>query len=357
VKLNAKLNAELNAKSFCPRNCSIRRHPDTIRTLLGRYWVLMPLHAVACRCCGATRTRLVGRGARGRKFAGARLKPELDGGQLYRCPRCDLLMRHPLLSAAQYLSLYAPSAGDHWTRAALRPDQQRVCAYLQQLLPKGGTVLDVGCSSGDLLHALGARYTKYGVEPSADACTRAQALGVQVLSATVEGLAERLVHDDLKFDVITAVDVIEHVPNPLAFLQALAPHLRAGGRIIVSTGNSRTWAWRLCGPAYYYAHYFEHVSFISERWCRYVAQQGLQAEVLHARFRYDTAVQLGVTARLQMVWRFVGNALLSAVEQTLLLHLPTAARRLGLRVMVGQPGLFADHMMVSFSGPQQAPKR
>jgi SAM-dependent methyltransferase len=309
----------------------------------------MPSQAVACRCCGSTNTQRVGRGARGRKFAGARLKPERDGGWFYRCGRCDLLMRHPLLSQAQYLALYAPSAGDHWTSGALRPDQQRVCDHIQQRWPEGGSVLDVGCASGDLLAALGTRFAKYGIEPSADACARAQALGVRVLCATVEDL-NAVVGDGVPmFDVITAVDVIEHVPNPLAFLQALAPHLKRGGRILVSTGNSRAVAWRVCGPAYYYAHYFEHVSFISERWCDHVTAHGLQAEVLNEGFRYDTAVRADGSARTKMALRFVGNLLLSTVEQGLLLHLPSPARQLGLRVMVGQPGLFADHIMASFA--------
>jgi SAM-dependent methyltransferase len=301
--------------------------------------------AVTCRCCGSRQTRPIGRAARGRRFAGVMMKPERDGGWLFRCQQCDLLMRHPLLPAEEYLALYAPSAGDHWTQSALRPEQLRICEHLAQLLPSGGSVLDVGCSSGDLLDALGPDFQKFGIEPSADARQRAEALGIQVVCEAVEQLQASA----LRFDVITAVDVIEHVPDPLAFLRTLAKNLKPGGQIVVSTGNSQARAWRLIGAPYYYSHFFEHVSFISDRWCDYAAQQGFRVQVLQAFFQHQGSTPTGLPMRLKSLARLSARWLASLFEQTLLTRLPSAARRLGLRTMVGEPGLFADHILVSFS--------
>jgi SAM-dependent methyltransferase len=304
-----------------------------------------PPPTIACRCCGQTNTRLIGRGARGRQFAGAPLNPVRDGGWLYRCEHCDLLMRHPLLSADEYLALYAPSAATFWTGSELRPEQRRIGEHIRRVLPDGGRVLDVGCAAGDLLHALGPAYEKFGVEPSAQARSRAEALGIHVICGAVEELAA----SDLRFDVISAVDVIEHVPNPMDFLRLLARNLNDGGQIVVSTGNSRASAWLLCGPVYYYSHCFEHVTFISDRWCSYAAQHGFRVQVLQALFRHEGAAPVGRARRLKMQLRFALKWLLGGFERAVLLRLPTSTRRLGLRLTLAEPGLFNDHIMVSFS--------
>ena len=301
--------------------------------------------SIACRCCGSARTRLFGRAARARSFAGVPLAAPLDGGHLYRCTQCDLLMRHPLLTADAYVALYAPSAGDHWTKASLRPEQQKIRDHVWRVLPQGGRVLDVGCASGDLLEALGPAYQKFGVEPAAQARARAQALGVQVVCSAVEELGSSA----LKFDLITAVDVIEHVPDPLAFLRTLTRNLAAGGQIVVSTGNSRARIWLLCGPSYYYSYFFEHLSFISPQWWAHVANQEFEVTIIDPLFSHQEAQPLGKVRYAQKLARLGAKMVLSWLERAVLLRLPTLSRRLGLRLMLGEPGLFKDHVMAAVS--------
>jgi SAM-dependent methyltransferase len=303
-----------------------------------------------CRGCGSSNTQLVGRGARARRFAGLQLNPELDGGWLYRCEECDLLLRHPILSPGDYVALYGPTASDHWTKPELRPEQRRIRDLVLERLPEGGSVLDVGCSSGDLLCALPASIEKYGVEPSAQASARAEALGVRVLCATVNELPQC----SKRFDVITAVDVIEHVESPLLFLQGLARNLAPGGQIVVSTGNSRTPIWMFVGPGYYYSHVFEHLSFISVRWCKYVSANGFEVEIVDPLFAHRDSASLSLVQRVRKYLLFVAKIPLSRLERLILMRLPTPAKRLGPRLMLGEPGMFRDHLLVSFR-PQSDP--
>jgi 2-polyprenyl-6-hydroxyphenyl methylase/3-demethylubiquinone-9 3-methyltransferase len=51
------------------------------------------------------------------------------------------------------------------------------------------------------------------------------------------GSAEDLVAEGLRFEVVTALEVIEHVPDPAAFLRLLAALLEPGGLLFVSTLN------------------------------------------------------------------------------------------------------------------------
>ena len=306
--------------------------------------------ALRCRDCGSGSLKIRGRGARGRRFTGDTLARELDGGQLFHCASCDLLMRHPVLSPKQYSDLYGKHDGQLWKSETLRPDQICVIEFIHGWLPVGGSVLDVGCSSGDLLQGLGPKFTTYGVEPSIEASAKAAAAGVQVLCSTVgelKGRAER-------FDVIVAVDVIEHVESPLAFVQEMAHLLKPNGRVVISTGNARAQAWRWAGCSYYYVHLFEHISFISPRWCEGLSRQGFDVTILTKGFVHHDAERLAPKKLLKQWLVFALKLVLARAERVLLLPFPSRARRLGPRIMVGVPGLFRDHFMASFSRPQGA---
>ncbi|WP_331256750.1 bifunctional 2-polyprenyl-6-hydroxyphenol methylase/3-demethylubiquinol 3-O-methyltransferase UbiG [Candidatus Bealeia paramacronuclearis] len=101
-------------------------------------------------------------------------------------------------------------------------------------------VLDVGCGGGLLcepLARLGAQVT--GIDATNDsisiAKTHASALGLNInyRSTTAEDLAS----EGLKFDVVISYEVIEHVANPEAFLQALTSLVAPQGHLFLSTLN------------------------------------------------------------------------------------------------------------------------
>jgi 2-polyprenyl-6-hydroxyphenyl methylase / 3-demethylubiquinone-9 3-methyltransferase len=116
--------------------------------------------------------------------------------------------------------------------------------------PLGGKrALDVGCGAGLLaepLARLGAAVT--GVDAAAEN------IGVARAHATAQGLAIDYRHGDIgdggfadalgQFDLVTCMEVIEHVDNPRLFIAALAARLADGGLMILSTPN-RTAASRL----------------------------------------------------------------------------------------------------------------
>lgn len=152
----------------------------------------------------------------------------------------------------------------------------------------------------------------------------------------------------LEFDLITATDVIEHVAKPIEFVDALARNLRPGGRILVSTGNSRALAWRVSGASYYYSHLFEHIAFILPRWFKWAAEHGLPNDVLESEFEHRQADSPTGVRRWARFGLFGARLVASKLERAVQMRLPTITRRLGTRLIVGEPGLFRDHLMVSF---------
>lgn len=103
---------------------------------------------------------------------------------------------------------------------------------------EGKTALDVGCGAGLLaepLARLGAKVTGIDASPEVIAVARehagSQGLDIDYRSGDVQ-------HLDGRFDLITAMEVIEHVADPAAFLFALARRLAPNGLLIMSTPNA-----------------------------------------------------------------------------------------------------------------------
>ena len=119
----------------------------------------------------------------------------------------------------------------------------------QTLRPLAGIeALDIGCGGGLLaepLARLGAVVT--GVDPVEDsiAAARWHAAATGVPVSYVEGTVEDLVAAGRRFRLTLAMEVIEHTPDPEAFVAALAAATAPGGMVVLST-LSRTWrAWWL----------------------------------------------------------------------------------------------------------------
>ena len=106
----------------------------------------------------------------------------------------------------------------------------------------GKTALDVGCGAGLLaepLARLGANVT--GIDAAAELITAARA-HAEVMGLSIDYRAGDLFDLEGQFDLITCMEVIEHVADPEAFVAALARRLAPGGLLIMSTPNATGWA-------------------------------------------------------------------------------------------------------------------
>jgi 2-polyprenyl-6-hydroxyphenyl methylase/3-demethylubiquinone-9 3-methyltransferase len=107
---------------------------------------------------------------------------------------------------------------------------------------EGKSALDVGCGAGLLaepLARLGAKVTAIDAAPELIAAAQAHA---EASELTINYRAVALEDLNGAFDLVTSLEVVEHVAEPQSFVKARTPPHAPGGLLILSTPNRTAWS-------------------------------------------------------------------------------------------------------------------
>ena len=121
---------------------------------------------------------------------------------------------------------------------------------------KGKTILDVGCGGGLLAEAMtrcGARVTGLDLGRTTIEVARLHALESRLeIHYLNESAEQHATQHTGHYDVITCLEMLEHVPDPAAVIQTITTMLKPGGHAIFSTlnRNPKAYALAIVGAEY-----------------------------------------------------------------------------------------------------------
>ncbi len=236
------------------------------------------------------------------KFAGQRIlamDPRAEKPSR-ACPACSSSKARKLgtkneleiVSCLQCRTLYCPYSpwynsemyyGDYYTHHGI-DEPPLVARRLTEITAafsryrQTNRLLDVGCGAGSLLQAAHDNgWDAQGIDVSASAVSYARNLGFEVFHGE---LSEAKLANG-QFDVITAVEILEHLFDPVATVNEIHRLLRPGGLFWLTTPNCRSLAARLMGLGWRVVSPPEHLQLFSV--------EGLRTLLFRAGF---TEVQL-----------------------------------------------------------------
>jgi 2-polyprenyl-3-methyl-5-hydroxy-6-metoxy-1,4-benzoquinol methylase len=123
--------------------------------------------------------------------------------------------------------------------AALRRWNQGFMRLVTPHLPAFGRHLDAGCGHGAIVHELLDRgWDAHGFDASAWMVAAAHRHAPALADRFAEGQLPDVPFEG-RFELVTCLEVLEHIADPLPSLVALADRLVPGGRLIASTPNLR----------------------------------------------------------------------------------------------------------------------
>ena len=119
----------------------------------------------------------------------------------------------------------------HWWHTGRR---QIIASFVEDITrrvtDRRPRILDVGCGTGANLLMLSKYGDAEGVDLSEDAIAFCRERGLEQVKL---GAGEALPYDDGTFDLVTALDVVEHMDDDLAGLREMRRVLRPGGRVLL----------------------------------------------------------------------------------------------------------------------------
>ena len=181
---------------------------------------------------------------------------------LNRCDSCGCLWATDVRQSEHVLmEAYERLQDSYFESEAVGSEYFQFYRKLEQLIElnqTGKAILDVGCGDGNFLSTLSSKWLKLGIEPSASGAALSRKKNLDVTVGTLESPKE-----PYQVDLVSALDVIEHVVDPHKFIESIKRHLKPNGLVLLLTGDSNSYSARVAGPQWSYLRWCGHISVFS----------------------------------------------------------------------------------------------
>jgi 2-polyprenyl-6-hydroxyphenyl methylase/3-demethylubiquinone-9 3-methyltransferase len=145
---------------------------------------------------------------------------------------------------------------------------------------EGLRLLDIGCGGGLVAEPLARLgFTVTGVDAAAEGieAARAHAAAHGLAIDYRHGTAEAVLAGGERFDVVTALEIVEHVVDPTSFVATIGALVAPGGAVVLSTLNrtAKSWALGIVGAEYV----LRWIPRGTHRWSKFLRPSELAAAV------------------------------------------------------------------------------
>ncbi len=197
-----------------------------------------------------------------------------SGFSLYKCSNCKMisLYKIPEASSSVYNAEYfsGGSGGFGYVnydqdKEPMREGFKKYLNLIKKISGRTGKLFDVGAATGFfLVLAKDSGFTVSGVEISDFAAQKAREKGLNVVTGTLSDVN----FVDSTYDVMTLLDVIEHMPNPENDIKIAGKMLRSGGLVVINTPDSGSLLAMALGTKWHLILPPEHIHYFNENGVR-----------------------------------------------------------------------------------------
>lgn len=181
-----------------------------------------------------------------------RLLYQFDILHIYKCPKCTLIYLNPCLMPQEQMMIFSSPEllkrlnqflADYHDDSAWETPQtlsiyRNTVKTLSKIYPQKGRLLDVGCGKGAFLRvAQEEGWHAHGLEPNFSA-NKGLFEKFKISMYECDFFDIRVPEND--FDVVCLWDLIEHTPNPMAWMERCRALLKPGGLVLMATPNHRS---------------------------------------------------------------------------------------------------------------------
>ena len=181
--------------------------------------------------------------------------------EYWHCRGCGSYFTQNVVSEGKAKEIYSKNTSNKWNYVEFEKDKTAdLIGLIRGFIKTGDSVLDVGCNDGNFLNfvkKIGAK--TFGVEFSQIGRGVCEKNGHQVWGAITD------IPDGLKFDLIFAFDLVEHLYGVEYFFDSYRRFLKDNGRLVILTGNPNCLSARLARCRWWYINNPEHVIFPSRK--------------------------------------------------------------------------------------------